>query len=187
MRSVQSKITVGALAAILFVCSWMQEKELSPVVDASPVDINSRESLSEVVSPRQEERPPLTKALFFYEDFAKIIETIPRKGETPELLGDLTRLSSEEKLLWKEGKIGVPDHPWYGVGFAEDFNGDGILDRAVPVKTTNGNYIVLVLGSQEGWKFFLFWNPVGSKEQLRNSEFIRDKVQWALELQIPRE
>lgn len=171
----------------MFVCSSMQSKELEPAVETGSVEIRPRDILSQAAPLPKEDRPPLTKALFFYRDFAKIIETIPKKGETPELLGDLTRLSSEERLLWKEGRIGVPDHPWYGVGFAEDFNGDGFLDRALPVETTNGNYIVLAFGSKEGWKLFLFWNPLGSKEQLRNSEFIRDKVQWALELQIPRE
>lgn len=74
-------------------------------------------------------------------------------GKNPRLLNNMTE---EQYRLWGEGKFKVPDEPPYA-GLLADFNNDGRLDRALPVRYAGQSgyrAIAATRGADSRWHFY---------------------------------
>lgn len=84
--------------------------------------------------------------IFTYEMFQKMLSESGNSIKYEAMLN----LSDQDYELWKEGKITVKDSVENGVGLHEDLNGDGVLDRYIPVKGQTSRSILILYGKLDG-------------------------------------
>ena len=97
----------------------------------------------------QQAMAPIPDGHLAYRDFDAIRHLAWNLADARLVAG----LSDQGYQLWKQGQLQMPDVPESGAGVEFDLDGDGLTERALPLRSKDGSlYLVVASHRGEDWQ-----------------------------------